>query len=162
MRRRKIDTRTISPRRPSLTLKENVSAYIFANSLERFASEYLRAAIKLTVTGSSHGVINLSLEDTAYMLRLMVEYGGETSVLETRMNIGEHLTLDTYFPSGLPCIDDLSIIAKAARTAGFFFEVRTSRIICRARITMTGKVSVYARSLDSFYSCLIDMFFSKY
>ena len=162
MRRRKIDTRTISPRRPSLTLKENVSAYLFAQSLARFADEYLRAAMKLSVTGTSHGVISVSLEDTAYMLRLMVEYGGETSVLETSLNIDGRLTLDTHFPSGLPSIEDLSLIAKAARVAGFFFEVRSSRVICRAKITMTGKAAVYANSLDRFYTCLIDMFFSNF
>lgn len=162
MRRRKIDTRTISPRRPSLTLKENVNAYIFANSLERFTSEYLRAAIKLSVTGTSYGVINVSLEDTAYMLRLMVEYGGETSVLETSLNIDGHMTLDTYFPHGLPSIEDLSLIAKAARAAGFFFEVRGSRLICRTKITVTGRVPVYANSSDRIYLCLIDIFFSEH
>lgn len=116
----------------------------------------------VSTTGMSSGIVFMSLEDTAYMLRLMVEYGGETSVLKTHITMDEHLTIDTYFPNGLPDIESLSMIARAARTAGFFFEVRGERIICRATITECGRVPIYAGNFDIIFECLGDMFFSKY
>ena len=159
MKRRKIDTRTISERRPSLTLKENAGAVLFAKSLERFANEYLRAAMRVSVSGHSTGVISVSLENAAYMLRLFVEYGGCDAVLDADITINEHITIDVRFPLGLPKMEELAYIAKAARSAGFFFEVRENRIICRAGITDHGRVPVYSGGEDKFYSYLKDMFF---
>ncbi len=159
MKRRKIDTRAISPRRPSLTLTRDIDLFDFTSSLTSFADEYLRAALELTVTGDAFGTLHLSLEDTAYALRLMVEYGGESSVLKSTLTKGELLTLDTLFPDGLPSISDIAKIKAASDSAGFHFELRGNRIILRARIYKTGKIPVYAKDINIFRDILYDMFF---
>ncbi|MBQ7363253.1 MAG: hypothetical protein IJW48_02255 [Clostridia bacterium] len=159
MKRRKIDKRTISPRRPDVSLTRSIDVNMFTHSLKKFADEYLRAALELTVRGKAFGVLNISLADTAYMLRLMVEYGGETSVLKTDITLDAIITLDTYFPCGLPSISDISKIKAAGNAAGFHFELRESRIIFRAKIMQTGRVSIYAGNLDVFFDTLLDIFF---
>ena len=160
MKRRKIDSRTISPRRPDISITRSIEVFEFVTSLKKFADEYLRAALELTVNGQAFGVINVSLYDTAYMLRLMVEYGGETTVLESTLTLGDILTLDTRFPKGTPSISDISKIKAAGNAAGFHFELREARIIFRAKIEKTGRVPVYARDIDIFGPVLREVFFA--
>ena len=159
MRRRKIDSRRISSRRPTVSIKESTSAVNFADSVKKFADEYLRGALEVERVGTSSAIINLSLRDAAYMLRLMVEYGGEESVLKTTVTIKENFVIDTEFPSGLPSIEELTLIAKAARSAGFFFEIRGNRVIVRAPLSMGSVSTVYANDDYRIVSLFLDVFF---
>ncbi len=159
MKRTKIDARTISPRRPGVPLTRSIDAWEFTESFKKFADQYLRAALELTVRGDAFGVINVSLGDAAYMLRLMVEHGGERAVLQSVITLGELFTLDTDFPHGLPSIEEMAKIKAAGHAAGFNFELRGSRIIFRAKIEKTGRAPVYANNLDIFLPTLVDIFF---
>jgi hypothetical protein len=159
MRRRNIDSRRISARRPELSQKENVSASGFADSLKRFADEYLRGAMKVTIEGSSIETVSISLRDAAYMFRLMVEWGGEDAMTEAHIRICEHMTIDVKFPSGLPSVEQLSDIARAGRVAGFFFDVRADRIIVRAPLEVGKPVAVYASDFDKIINIFEKIFF---
>lgn len=159
MRRQRIDSRRISPRRPDISVKENISAVGFGASLKRFADQYLRGAMTVTLEGASTVLINISLHDAAYMLRLMVEYGGECAVLKTNVTIDSHIRIDTYFPCGLPTIEELSDIARAGRAAGFFFEIRDGRIIMRAPCGLGGTLPVYASNFDRIFTIFESVFF---
>ena len=160
MKRRKIDKRAISPRRPDVSITESIDAGVFSRSLKKFADEYLRAALSLTVRGEILGVLNISLADTAYMLRLMVECGGEDAVLQSTLTLSDIVTLDTLFPLGLPEISDISKIKAAGNAAGFHFELRENRIIFRAKLTLTGRLPVYAKENSKFSFILYDIFFT--
>ena len=159
MRRRKIDSRRISPRRPDVTTIQPISSIGFATSLKRFSDEYLRGAMEVEIDGSSASAINISLHEAAYMMRLMVEFGGEESVLKTKITIGEHLRIDTYFPSGCPSIEDMAEIAKAGRAAGFFFEIRDSHIIMKAEIKHGAPTPVYVSDYDAIVDIFVNIFF---
>lgn len=160
MKRRKIDKRTISPRRPDISVTESIDVIRFSRSLKKFADEYLRAALELSVCGEAFGVLNISLADTAYMLRLMVEYGGEDAVLHTTLTVSDIVTIDTDFPMGLPDVSALSVIKAAGSCAGFHFELRENRILFRAKLTRTGRVPVYASDTDKFFDVLYRLFFT--
>ena len=92
MKRRKIDKLTISPRRPYLDKTNIIVCTSFTRQIQEFCDEYLRAAMKLTITNYPYmEAIRASTDRIGYMLRLMVEYGGEDAVLETKLTInGRH------------------------------------------------------------------------
>lgn len=115
--------------------------------------------MKLTVRGERFGVLNVSLFDTAYMLRLMVEFGGEDTVLETTLTLGDIFTVDTRFPSGLPNVSDISKIKAAGNIAGFHFELRTDRIIFRTKVERTGRLPVYSTDPERIFNALYETFF---
>lgn len=160
MKRKRIDTRAISPRRPDVSVTESIDALLFARSLKKFADEYLRAALELTVTGEALGVLNVSLAATAYMLRLTVECGKEDAVLKSTLTLSDIVTLDTYFPMGLPEISDISKIKAAASAAGFHFELRGDRILFRTKLMRTGRLPIYATESRKFFDVLYDIFFT--
>ena len=160
MRRKRIDARAISPRRPDVSQTESIDAYLFSHSLKKFADEYLRAALDLTVTGEALGVLNVSLAATAYMLRLTVEYGGEDAVLKSTLSLSDIITLDVSFPMGLPEISEISKIKAAASAAGFHFELRENRILFRTKLTRTGRLPIYATDNRKFFNVLYDIFFT--
>ncbi len=158
-KRRKIDSRVFSSLRPDLTQTEDFPMHMFRDALSRFADEYLRAAVTFTAEGESSAVANMSLEGVAYTLRLMVQYAGEGELLNVRLSLGEHMTLDVEFPRGLPSFEDLSVIAAAGRSAGLHFEARGNRVIFRTRLVRTGKISVYAKGTNKLYDALLKIFF---
>lgn len=158
-KRQRIDGRIFSSLRPDLTQTENFPMHMFCDALRRFTDEYLRAAVVFTAEGESSAVANMSLEGVAYTIRLMVQYAGEGSVLNIKLSLGEHMTLDVEFPRGLPSFEDLSVIAAAGRSAGLHFEARGNRVIFRTRLSHTGKISVYAKGTNKLYDALLKIFF---
>lgn len=159
IKRRKIGDRYLSSLRPDIRDKADMNAQELVGALRRFADEYLRSALELTVNGDTAAVANISLEGTAYLLRLLVECGSEASVLRLTLALSEYMTFECEYPSGQPSIDFLSKIAAAGREAGFHFEVRGSRIILRTRLNKTGKLPIYSDNTDKFLNCFKHIFF---
>ena len=150
IKRRKIGDKCLSSLRPDLTDMTDMRASELANVLKRFADEYLRSALELTVEGDTSSVANISLEGTAYLVRLLVECGSEDSVLRLTLTLGEHMTLECEYPDGQPSLDNLSKIAAASREAGFHFEVRGARIILRTRLKQISKLPIYCNNTDEY------------
>lgn len=161
MKRRKIDQYAISPRRPYLDKTDVIVCTSFARQIQQFCDEYLRAAIKLTITEyPCMEAIRASTERIGYMLRLMVEYGGEDSVLETKLTINTAFTFDTYFPNGLPKMEYVSVIAAAAHDAGFSVEIRGKRIIARMSTFPSPFAKLYAKTDTTIIRQLMSIFFA--
>ena len=117
--------------------------------------------MKLTITNYPYmEAIRASTDRIGYMLRLMVEYGGEDAVLETKLTINTAFTFDTYFPNGLPKMEDVSKIAAAARDAGFRIEIRGDRIIARMPTVTAPYLPIYAKTDYSIKNRLISIFFA--
>lgn len=160
MKRTKIGEKDIAPRRPQLGKKDQMNAATFAMDIKFFCDQYLRAAINMHIKKEIFSRnINFDLEKVAYMLRLMVEYGGENSVLESNMRVTYFVTIDTRFPSGLPTMDEIREIAAAARDAGFTLELRGDRLIARASTTLSKTMRLYARSSTRVLEVFHEMFF---
>ncbi len=161
MRRRSIDQRKISSRRPDISERVGISANCFAGSLKKFADEYLKSALTLTVEGDTTATLNISLYDAAYMLRLMVEYAKEGSVIKSHITIKDHFRIETDFFCGLPSVEELSSIALAARSAGFFIEIRGDRIIGRAAFDKKNTLPIYSGNFDKVVEIFEKIFFCK-
>lgn len=159
IKRRKLSGKELSTLRPSLKDRTDLEVHELCDALKRFTSEYLRSAAELEIIGQGAATVNISLEGTAYLLRLLVEYTGESSVLTIKLRISEHMTLECEICDGPLSFDDLSKIAAAGRNAGFHFEMRGNSFLFRTRLTQLGRVSVYSGETSRLYTALLEIFF---
>lgn len=159
MRRKSIDKRRISSRRPDLSLNQEISASLFAESVETFSADYLKGALTVSVEGASTFPVKVSLHDFAYALRLIVELGGKDALLESKISISKYLSVEVSFPYLLPSINQLTDIARAVRVAGFVFELRDRSIIMRTVLDQTSGLPVFSEDIQDIISIFAKTFF---
>ena len=139
--------------------KKSISVSELIDTLTKFTDEYLRGAMSFQAIGNSYDSVTISADHLAYMLRLMVEYGGEESVLEVKLTVDTHLTIEAVFKNTLPELEEMTDIVAAGRKAGFIFDLSGNSMIFRTTITDKSTLSVYALSEKQMLISLYTVFF---
>ena len=154
MRKRKINPQYLR----SITAKdvndEEISVLDFAKSLKRFADEYLGGIMELDVVGSSVGTVSLKLPVVSYLVRLLCECGDSDEVIRATLTISDDITLKVDYEGPCPT-DDVALIVKVARLAGFLVGRSGNTLTFKAKISSSSIMHVYAISQEDFYSVLV-------
>lgn len=158
MRRRKINGRCLSDKLPARTSKSAVDAEEFSSALEKFADEYLRGAVEITVSGRSQGYASVSAEMTAYMLRTAMENTKDDEVLRIEISLGDNLTLKISYEYD-PDSETVASVIGIARIAGFVAQRCENTITLTSCITDSSTIKIYAISKNEIANHLYEIFF---
>ena len=159
MRRRKIGERTLSPRIPTSVKQTRIKVEDFASSLDEFAREYLAGALIYNNLTPYDGYVTVCSYQTAYALRLAVEYGAPDKPVRVTTRIS-----DGKFELHIVIRDNLEIealveITKARRRAGFSIIPYEDGVRAEVATERDRLLKVYAKSRNVFLEDLRTVFF---
>lgn len=133
---------------------ETIDALELAESIKRFANEYLSGIISLDVNGESRGSVNLKLPVTTYLIRLICECGDNDEMIDSSISLGENFTLTVKYSSHCPS-DDVAYIVKIAKLAGFRVDRDGNTFLFTSKIKVSPIMQIYATSSEDFYNMLV-------
>lgn len=117
------------------------------DALDSFSNRYLRGAIALTSDTESREVLDISLEYTAYMLRLLVECAAHDRPLSVNISCAKEIyTWRVDFGNSLPARAQVYRIQAAASKAGFSYREEGAVLILGMKTKRRQVLSVYAAS----------------
>ena len=154
MRKRKINTQYLRHITSQEVKDEAMDALEFAISLKRFADEYLRGIMSISIDGTSRGHVKLKLSVASYLVRLICECGDNDDFIEASISLGDKLTLSVNYKNPCPA-EDVAQIVKVARFAGFEVARNGNSLFFSTDVTITAIMQIYATSGDDFYDMLV-------
>ena len=101
-----------------ITDRERVRAEEFATAMIRVAEEYLRGAVRISLSGESIGYTDIAVSTVAELIKRMLEGMRPEDVLDIRIELGESMII-TLEPNELPSVQVLARVVSLAKSAGF-------------------------------------------
>lgn len=131
-----------------------MDAQEFANSITKFAKEYLSGIVEARVIGSSIGNVRLMLPVVSYLIRLLSECGGEDELIEIDIELSDALVMSVHSES-LRTAQTAAEIIKVARLAGFTAQRSENALVFKTQIVPSSIMQIYATSIEEFYNLLV-------
>ena len=159
MRRRKIGERALSSRIPEGVKQTKLKARDLSDSLDEFSHDYLGGAVIYSNLDQSDGYVTVCTYQTAYALRLAVEYGAPDRPVRVTTRIA-----NGNFEMHIVIKDDLEIealleITRALRRAGFYVVPYESGVKAQVLLERDKILKIYEKSRRTFYQDLQTIFF---
>ena len=154
MRKRKINPQYLRHITSQDVKDEAIDTFEFADSLKRFADEYLGGIMSISIDGLARGTVNLKLPVASYLIRLICECGDNEEFIEANINLGDKLTLSVSYKNQSP-LEDIAQIVKVARLAGFEVEREGNILRFSASTSITSIMQIYAVSAEEFFNILV-------
>lgn len=154
MRKRKINPQYLRRITSQDVKDESIDTLEFADSLKRFADEYLGGIMSITIDGVARGSVSLKLPVASYLIRLLCECGDSDEFIEARISLGDELTLSVNYKNPCPS-EDVAQIVKVARLAGFEVKRNGNALFFSADISITSIMQIYAVSAEEFFDMLV-------
>ena len=154
MRKRKINPQYLRHITSQDVKDEAIDAIDLADSIKRFADDYLCGIMTLSVSGVSRGHVNLKLPVVTYLIRLLCECGDSDEMIEADITLGDDFTLSVSYVSKCPA-DDVAHIVKVARLAGFTVSRVDNTLIFKSDVKASSIMQIYATSNEDFYNLLV-------
>lgn len=143
-----------------ITDRERVRAEEFATAMIRVAEEYLRGAVRISLSGESIGYTDIAVSTVAELIKRMLEGMRPEDVLDIRIELGDSMII-TLEPNELPSVQVLARVVSLAKSAGFTVERDGKRFFLTSKIEMPMTLSIYAISYDDIYDELKYIFVLK-
>ncbi len=148
-----------SSKNPKRRHISEISVTELNEALESFASRYLRGAISLSAEERSAEVIEISLEHTAYMLRVLVESCERDKLLSVNISHSDGVYIwRVDFGGALPARVPMYRILAAAEQAGFTCREEGTTLILGVKMKRRQVLSIYAASRAEAERALTDIF----
>ena len=154
MRKRKINTQYLRHITSQDVKDEAIDAFELADSLKRFADEYLGGIMRISIDGISRGFVNLKLSVASYLIRLICECGDSDDFIEANITLSDRLTLTVSYKNPPPA-EDVAQIVKVARLAGFEVARDENSLFFSTDISITSIMQIYATSGEDFFDLLV-------
>ena len=154
MRKRKINPQYLRRITSQDVKDEAIGTLEFADSLKRFANEYLGGIMSISIDGVARGSVNLKLPVASYLIRLICECGDNDEFIEANISLGDKLILSVNYHHQCPT-EDIAEIVKVARLAGFEAERVGNTLRFSASVSITSIMQIYAVSAEDFFDMLV-------
>ena len=154
MRKRKINPQYLRRITSQDVKDEAIGTLEFADSLKRFANEYLGGIMSISIDGVARGSVNLKLPVASYLIRLLCKCGDNDEFIEANISLGDKLTLSVNYQHQCPT-EDVAEIVKVARLAGFEAERVGNTLRFSASVSITSIMQIYAVSAEDFFDMLV-------
>lgn len=154
MRKRKINPQYLRRITSQDVKDESIDTLEFADSLKRFADEYLGGIMSIGIDGVARGSVSLKLPVASYLIRLLCECGDSDEFIEARISLKDELTLSVSYKNQCPP-EDVAEIVKVARLAGFEVKRDGNSLFFSADISITSIMQIYAVSAEEFFEMLV-------
>lgn len=154
MRKRKINPQYLRRITSQYVKDESIDTLEFADSLKRFADEYLGGIMSIGIDGVARGSVSLKLPVASYLIRLLCECGDSDEFIEARISLKDELTLSVSYKNQCPP-EDVAEIVKVARLAGFEVKRDGNSLFFSADISITSIMQIYAVSAEEFFEMLV-------
>ena len=119
LKKRQINERYLSNVEPAFKAKQNVSSANFSKELELFCEGYLKGAVNLYIRQLASGVLAVSIEYFAYLLRLLLEATADMGAIDVYVDIRNIVAISFKFDSTRIDDDKVRKMFKVAMKAGF-------------------------------------------
>ena len=154
MRKRKINPQYLRRITSQDVKDESIDTLEFADSLKRFADEYLAGIMSISIDGVARGSVTLKLPVASYLIRLLCECGDSDEFIEARISLGDELTLSVSYKNPCPS-EDVAQIVKVAKLAGFEVKRYGNLLFFSADVSITSIMQIYAVSAEEFFEMLV-------
>ena len=119
LKKRQINEKLLSDVEPAFKEKQNVSSANFCKELALFCEGYLKSAVNLYTRQLSSGVLAVSVEYFAYLLRLLLEATADMGAIDMYVDIRNIVAISFKFDSTRIDDDKVRRMFKIAMKAGF-------------------------------------------
>ena len=160
IRRKTVGGKILSDRIPTATERRSVTLAGFIGGLERFCDSDLSGIAELELFGRiPEGVISISADRAAYLLKLMVKLSGEDGSAHITVSATcDTLLIGFRLSYGLPELSDVEEIREVGISAGFDITVSEGAVFAEAKVRRED-AALGAISLADFFSTIISVFY---
>ncbi len=160
MKARVLNGRPLSADIPTATNQDKLSVCTLNDVLDNFIRSNLRGAMEYERAGESSSLISISINHTAYMLRLLLERTSDDTVVRLTMEIGKNeMLLRARLGDTVPSEEDLLSFSAAAAKAGFSLDTNEGELIFRTPTLKKTILSLYSVTPNNLYLNLLTVFF---
>ena len=153
MQKRKINKEYLHTILSSNVKDSKLDVITFADTLKRFADEYLKGLINLRISGYSGGYTELKIPVVSYFIRLLCEEADDEPV-ECEILLGDNLTIKTTYPK-IRDHEKTAFLIRVAKFAGFNVDRDVDLLIFTSDIRITSVMQIYAISSDELMYWLV-------
>lgn len=161
LKKKKINEKFLSELEPTLKEKQNVSSASFCKELELFSEGYLKGAVNLYTRQLSSGVLAVSLEYFAYLLRLLLEATAGIGAIDMYVDMRNIAAISFKLNTTLIDDDSMRRMFKVAMQAGFICARNEEVFLLETALHQDRCLDVRANNSLHFYRILKEIMFES-